>query len=149
MEITLRPYQLSDVHDFMEWANDDEVILTSRLRHYTSMEDAMSYLQDEAIPHPWYRAICLDGHPVGFISVKPGSADDERCKGLMSYALGPRHHHKFPDMQRLQAIVDVDNKASDRVLEKAGFIKEGVFRKYVVVKGKTIDAAVYSLLSSD
>ncbi|KAL5782644.1 hypothetical protein ACOSP7_007673 [Xanthoceras sorbifolium] len=93
MEITLRPYQLSDVHDFMEWANDDEVILTSRLRHYTSMEDAMSYLQDEAIPHPWYRAICLDGHPVGFISVKPGSADDERCKGLMSYALGPRHHH--------------------------------------------------------
>ncbi|KAL5785579.1 hypothetical protein ACOSQ2_007971 [Xanthoceras sorbifolium] len=135
MEITLRPYQLSDVHDFMEWANDDEVILTSRLRHYTSMEDAMSYLQDEAIPHPWYRAIC--------------SADDERCKGLMSYALGPRHHHKFPDLQRLQAIVDVDNKASDRVLEKAGFIKEGVFRKYVVVKGKTIDAAVYSLLSSD
>ncbi|KAI9194104.1 hypothetical protein LWI28_003178 [Acer negundo] len=102
---------------------------------------------------------------IGFVSVKPGS-DHQRCRGLISYALGSKYWGKgitteavklavplvfeeFPDMKRLQAIVDVDNKASERVLEKAGFIKEGVFRKYIIVKGKTIDAAVYSLLSSD
>ncbi|KAK3190081.1 hypothetical protein Dsin_029642 [Dipteronia sinensis] len=165
MEITLRPYQLSDVDDFMEWANDDQVIRSSRLRHYTSKEDALTYLQEEAIPHPWYRAICLGSRPIGFVSVKPGS-DHQRCRGVMSYALGSKYwgqgittvavklaapfvFEEFPDMQRLQAIADVDNRASERVLEKAGFIKEGVFRKYVIVKGKTIDAAVYSLLSSD
>ncbi|TXG72083.1 hypothetical protein EZV62_000662 [Acer yangbiense] len=126
MEITQRPYQLSDVDDFMEWANDDQVIRSSRLRHYTTNEDALTYLQEEAIPHPWYRAICLDDHPIGFVSVKPGS-DHQRCRGLISYALGSKYCGKgittvavpfvfeeFPDMQRLQAIVDVDNKASER-----------------------------------
>ena len=32
---------------------------------------------------------------------------------------------------RLQAFVAVDNKASQKVLEKAGFLKDGKLRKYV------------------
>ncbi|KAK2647050.1 hypothetical protein Ddye_022245 [Dipteronia dyeriana] len=79
MQITLCPYQLSDVDYFMEWANDDQVICSGRLRHYTK-EDALTYLQEESIPHPWYRTICLDGHLIGFVSVKPGS-DHQRCRG--------------------------------------------------------------------
>ena len=46
-------------------------------------------------------------------------------------------------------MVDVNNKASHRVLEKAGFLKEGVLRKYLIVKGETIDVAMYILLSTD
>jgi RimJ/RimL family protein N-acetyltransferase len=55
----------------------------------------------------------------------------------------------FPDLVRLQARVDVENKASQRVLEKLGFLKEGVLRKYMYNKGKVIDLVVYSLLSTD
>uniref|UniRef100_A0A5B7BCG4 Putative Acyl-CoA N-acyltransferases (NAT) superfamily protein n=1 Tax=Davidia involucrata TaxID=16924 RepID=A0A5B7BCG4_DAVIN len=163
MEIALRPYQVSDVEDFMEWC-DDEVVRLSRLRHFTSREDAVSYLKETVIPHPWYRAICLDNRPIGFISITPGSGD-ERCRGRITYALGSKYwgqgittvavkkvistvFEEFPSMQRLETIVDVDNKRSQRVLEKSGFLKEGVLRKYVIFKGNIYDVIMYSLLST-
>ena len=56
---------------------------------------------------------------------------------------------EFPDLERTEGIVDVNNKASQRVLEKAGFLKEGVLRKYLCINEETIDFAMYSLLSTD
>ncbi|RVX21759.1 hypothetical protein CK203_001219 [Vitis vinifera] len=56
---------------------------------------------------------------------------------------------EFPDLERIEGIVDVNNKASQRVLEKAGFLKEGVLRKYLCINEETIDFAMYSLLSTD
>ena len=44
------------------------------------------------------------------------------------------------NLERIQAVVDVRNKASERVLEKAGFEKEGMLRKYPL--GKSV-ADVY------
>lgn len=169
MEITLRPYKLSDADDFMEWGCDDEVIRSSRLRHYSSKEDALNYLKEEAIPHPWCRAICLNSLPVGFICFVPGSSI-EKCRGMISYALGFKHWGQgittlalkragffncvqfveSPDVQRIEGVVEVNNKASQRVLEKAGFLREGVLRKYLFVKERSIiDVVMYSLLSTD
>ena len=51
MEIKLRPYQFSDVDEFMELACNDQVIRMSRLSNYTSSEDALDYLKEVAIPH--------------------------------------------------------------------------------------------------
>ena len=45
--------------------------------------------------------------------------------------------------------VDVENKASQRVLEKAGFLREGVLRKYTYLKGVVKDLVLYSFLSTD
>ncbi|KAK6254921.1 hypothetical protein SCA6_016226 [Theobroma cacao] len=155
MEITLRPYELSDVDDFMKWSCDDEVISRTRLRYFTSREDALNYLKEVVIPRPWCRAICLEGKPIGFIAFKPCSAN-EKCRGSISYALGSKYWGKsivtkavkmvvpivfkeFPYVERVQGLVDVDNKASQRVLEKAGFQKEGTLRKYLILNGKTSD----------
>ncbi|KAK6265784.1 hypothetical protein QUC31_016621 [Theobroma cacao] len=165
MEITLRPYELSDVDDFMKWSCDDEVISRTRLRYFTSREDALSYLKEVVIPRPWCRAICLEGKPIGFIAFKPCSAN-EKCRGSISYALGSKYWGKgivtkavkmvvpivfkeFPYVERVQGLVDVDNKASQRVLEKAGFQKEGTLRKYLILNGKTSDVYVFSLLVTD
>ncbi|XVF28815.1 hypothetical protein REPUB_Repub15cG0064300 [Reevesia pubescens] len=162
MEMTLRPYELSDVDDFMKWSCDNEVISRTRLRHFTSREDALSYLKEVVIPRSWCHALCLDGKPIGFIAFKPGSGND-RCRGLISYALRSKYWGKgivtkavkmvvpivfkeFPDVERVQGLVDVDNKASQRALEKAGFQKEGTLRKYLILNGKTIDVFVFSLL---
>ena len=60
MEIKLRSYQFSDVDKFMGLACNDQVIHTSRLRYYTSREDALDYLKEVAIPHSWYRAIWVE-----------------------------------------------------------------------------------------
>jgi RimJ/RimL family protein N-acetyltransferase len=56
---------------------------------------------------------------------------------------------EFPYLERLQALVDVDNLRSQRVVEKVGFQKEGVLRKYVFFKGKSRDMIMFSLLSTD
>ncbi|CAK7327079.1 unnamed protein product [Dovyalis caffra] len=42
--------------------------------------------------------------------------------------------NEFPEIERLEGYVDVENKASKMVLEKAGFLKEGMLRKYFAVK---------------
>ncbi|WRX25504.1 GNAT domain - like 10 [Theobroma cacao] len=55
----------------------------------------------------------------------------------------------FPGVVRLEAFVHVDNKASQRVVEKAGFQKEGMLRKYVYLKGKLTDLHLFRFLSTD
>jgi hypothetical protein len=42
-----------------------------------------------------------------------------------------------------------DNLASQRVLEKAGFQREGHLRSYLVFERQRADALIYSLLPSD
>ncbi|EEF45273.1 hypothetical protein RCOM_0911760 [Ricinus communis] len=45
----------------------------------------------------------------------------------------------MPELERLEALVDVENLGSERVLEKAGFMREGVLRKYCILHGQSRD----------
>lgn len=56
---------------------------------------------------------------------------------------------EFPDVVRFQAFVEVDNKPSQRVLEKIGFLREGLLRKYTFNKGEVRDMVIFSLLAND
>ena len=57
----------------------------------------------------------------------------------------------LPGLERLEAVTDVDNVRLQRVLEKAGFHREGVLRRYIAGRGgrEARDAVIYSFLSSD
>ena len=55
----------------------------------------------------------------------------------------------FPKIVRLEAFADVENIGSQRVLEKAGFKKEGLLRKNTFIKGSIVDVFIYSFLSTD
>ncbi|TKY61420.1 N-acetyltransferase YoaA [Spatholobus suberectus] len=163
--ISLRPFKMSDVGDFLLWAGDDQVTRNLRWKTCGSREEALAFIRDVCIPHPWRRSICLDDRSVGFVSVYRWSGD-ERCKADIGYAIAtnywgqgiatkalkiavPQVFMDFPDLLRLQAFVDVENKASQRVLEKAGFLREGVLRKYTYLKGIVKDLVLYSFLSTD
>jgi ribosomal-protein-alanine N-acetyltransferase len=50
---------------------------------------------------------------------------------------------------RVEALVAPDNRASQRVLEGAGFQREGHLRSFLVFDGQRVDAYIYSLLTSD
>jgi len=52
-------------------------------------------------------------------------------------------------LARVEALVVSDNIASQRVLEKAGFQREGHLRSYLVFERQRADALIDSLLSSD
>jgi RimJ/RimL family protein N-acetyltransferase len=52
-------------------------------------------------------------------------------------------------MIRIEALVDPDNIASRRVVEKSGFQPEGHLRSYLDFDGSPADALAYSLLQAD
>lgn len=163
--ITLRKFDLADVDDYMAWASDDRVTAFCRWDSYTDKEALLRYMRDVVVPHPWYRAICLDGRPIGAISVDPGSGCDG-CKAELGYVLAAAHwgrghvteavrqavaavFRELPELERVEALVDVDNRASQRVLEKVGFLREGVLRKAMLLRGTTRDMVIFSFLSTD
>src|SRR6266516_6026729 len=52
-------------------------------------------------------------------------------------------------LARVEALVEPDNTASQRVLESVGFRREGHLRAYLVFDRRRADAFIYSLLPSD
>ncbi|XAR54692.1 hypothetical protein NMG60_11029942 [Bertholletia excelsa] len=163
--ISLRPFSLSDADDFLSWANDERVTQFLRWGPVKSRDEALKYLQEVVITHPWRQSICLDNRSIGYVSVRPESGHD-RHRAHISYAVGadywgqgivtaalrvaiPLAFKEFPYLVRLEALVEEPNNGSQRVLEKVGFQKEGFLRKYGVNKGEIRDLIIYSLLSTD
>jgi len=50
------------------------------------------------------------------------------------------------DLNRVESGADTRNRASERVLEKLGFVREGVRRESCIVNGEVSDDSVYGLL---
>ncbi|MFT6077431.1 MAG: ribosomal-protein-alanine N-acetyltransferase [Rickettsiales bacterium] len=72
-------------------------------------------------------------------------------QGLMSKSLKAVTDYAFKTRKfnRIEAIAMPDNVGSYKVLEKCGFIFEGVLRQHRFHKGKYVDVRIYSLLYSD
>lgn len=72
-------------------------------------------------------------------------------QGLMTDALTALFDHAFGAMhlQRLEADVDPDNAASLRILERFGFVREGVLRERWRVGGGVQDSIILGLLKRD
>ena len=74
-----------------------------------------------------------------------------RARGLGSRAVAllARWAVTQASLARVEALVAPDNIASQRVLEKAGFYREGHLRSYLVFDSQRADALMYSLLPND
>ncbi|KAM7462815.1 hypothetical protein LguiA_030936 [Lonicera macranthoides] len=167
VSITLRRFDLSDVDDLMVWATDEKVakFWGWDSTAFTSKDYATKSIAERIIPHPYFRAICINNRPIGEISVKPGPWP-ESCRAEIGYVVASDYWGKgiatkavkmvvneifgeFPNLERIEGTVDVENGASKKVLEKCGFKMEGILRKYLIHKGKTIDMFMFSLLNTD
>lgn len=56
---------------------------------------------------------------------------------------------EWPYLERLEPFSEVDNLASQKVLLRAGFKKEGALRKYSIIQEKATDVVIFSLLFTD
>lgn len=164
--ISLRPLDpATDIDSMMVWATDDKVTQFCSWDTYTSRDQAIEFIDRFALPHPYYRVICLNNEAIGAISVTSNTGND-RCRGELGYVLASGYWGRgiatravemvastifgeWPHLERLEALVDVENKGSQRVLEKVGFVREGVLRKYVIQKGRTRDMVMFSFISTD
>jgi len=76
------------------------------------------------------------------------SEDKYKKQGFMYEALIPILEYGFNEMGllRIEAMASPVNIASVRLLEKCGFIKEGLLRKNYFENGRMTDSVLYSLL---
>ena len=72
-------------------------------------------------------------------------------RGYATESLGAVVRHAFEDwgVRKLCACYFLDNPASGRVLEKAGFVREGVRRKQFVRLGELRDDVMVGLLREE
>ncbi|XP_031498013.1 uncharacterized protein LOC116262637 [Nymphaea colorata] len=159
LSISFRPLEVEDADDVMAWKGDPRVAQFCRWDTYTCRDEAVAFIQNFAVHHEWCRAICVAGRPVGCISVTIGK-DEARCRGLLKYELAhrcwgkgvatsavrlavPAVFREFLRLERIEAMVIPENKGSMRVLEKCGFLREVILRKYEVGEGRLWDVALF------
>ncbi|MBP8193282.1 MAG: GNAT family N-acetyltransferase [Chitinophagales bacterium] len=67
----------------------------------------------------------------------------EALECILDYAFNTLNFHS------LEAIIDPYNTASEKILEKNGFVKEAHFKENYFLDGQFLDSGVYSLLKSN
>ncbi len=78
-------------------------------------------------------------------------ADADKGKGLMSEAIIPIIAYGFNEMglNRIEAFISPENIASNKLVQKMNFVKEGQLRQHYRDNNRIDDSLVYSLLSSE
>lgn len=162
-EITLRRFTEDDIGGIMAWAGDDQVMVTTPMATLQSDEDARRYYDATIVKHPWYRAICVDGEVAGAVYVTPAAAAGVHAvRADLSYALAQEYWGRGITtratamamaeavrelrLARVQAYALDTNLPSQRVLEKCGFMREGLLRNFVHLRGSIRSVYVYSLI---
>ncbi len=157
--VELRPLLSSDVDHFLTWAGDPAVTKSLFWDHYSDRESAAAFLKSVAESHPWFMAICVNGRPVGAITLdrRTGSGI---CRAELGYVLAKslwgqgiataaaqiavsRGFNEL-NVERIEALVDPENLASIRVLENVGLIREGLLKRYLIHRGQLKDRYIYA-----
>lgn len=91
------------------------------------------------------------GRSSGAVTIGYAIEPSEHGKGYGTEALQLMVDYLFlaKEIHRVQANTDPENKASQHILEKAGFKKEGVSRKSSFVRGQWRDEHHYSILREE
>jgi len=158
----VRNWKRDDKNSLVRSANNRNIWrnLTHKFPHPYSEADADHWLsQVAALPGPTHWAIEVDGAAVGGIGVELGEGIfvgtghfgywlDERYwnRGIATAAARACADHAFAtfELNRLDALVFEWNPSSMRVLEKCGFVREGVLRRSLFKDGQLIDAVLYA-----
>ncbi|KAL4190019.1 hypothetical protein AMTRI_Chr08g168360 [Amborella trichopoda] len=130
-KLTLHRFEL-DIDNYMVWLTDDRVSKIFRWETYTSHKAVLERLRDRTIPHPWLKAISLSEQPIAEIGFM--RASQYWGQSIATHAVKMMVSSVFkdiPEQERIEAFVD-----------KVGFLKEGLLRKYSINKGQTKDLLI-------
>ncbi|MGC3982174.1 MAG: GNAT family protein [Steroidobacteraceae bacterium] len=159
----IREWSLADKPALLRYANNADIArhLTRMPHPYTEAhadEFLAQHCGDEAVPG-W--AIDVEGVVVGGIGItlREGVlvknallgywlAEPFWGRGIMSAAVHGVVNYSLDkfDLNRLEAHVFEENPASMRVLQKCGFVREGLLRNNVFKDGRLISTVLYALV---
>lgn len=151
--------------ELIDICNDvDRTFLSNRLPYPYTEESAdwwLGMVSEHDGKNGVFRAVAADGKVVGNISIeqkadvycKDGEIGyllmtDYWSKGIMTEAVRQVCEIAFSELDiiRITGLVYAPNTASQRVLEKNGFVQEGLQRNAVYKGGKVYDLCLYGKL---
>ena len=167
--VVLRPWQEDDLALLERASRDEYVAVIERLPVPFDVRAGRAWLDEQRAQvereRGWAFAIveATSGRALGGIGISfrhpPGAAEpgvwvieDARNRGVAERAARLLCRWALAEetgIERLQATVEPWNLASQRVLEKLGFVREGLLRSYASWRGARQDVFLYSLLPSD
>lgn len=158
----VRSWRPGDAAALVEHANNRKIWLNLRDRfpHPYTARDARAFLKSVLTARPETNfAIDVDGDAVGGIAFRVQS-DVERIGAELGYWLGEAYWGRGIATAAVRAVTDhalvthglvrvfalpfAENRASARVLEKAGFTLEGVLRSSAIKDGRVLDQLLYA-----
>lgn len=161
MNFKLRPWHPADVDDLVRYANNWEIAkyLRDAFPHPYTPENAASFIE-MASKSPSIFAIEIDGNACGGIGLHP-QQDIYRLNAEMGYWLGQPFWGRgiiteaigrivtfgFAQMpiDRIFAVPFGSNTASQKVLEKNGFVLEARLYSTIIKNGKLEDELIYAV----
>lgn len=169
MDFTLRPWRADDAASIVPYADDPGVAANLRdiFPNPYTLADAEAYVracvEREGLGQ-LCRAVIVDGRAVGSIGLFLGNDVYRKSaelgywlgrpfwrRGIMTAAVRQICGEGFGawDIVRIYAKPYAVNAASRGVLEKAGFVLEGVLRNSVYKNGRLLDSCIYARLREE
>ena len=167
-KFSLRPFRDGDEDSLVRYADNRNIWINLR-DHFPNpytMDDAKWWINrvKDASPVLSFAIASESDEVIGGIGLVLGEANARKSAevgywlgepfwghGIMTVALGMLVDYAFEnfDLVRLSAYVLEYNPGSARVLEKAGFTREGVLRKACIKDGKVVDEFLYALVREE
>ncbi|UQD56847.1 GNAT family N-acetyltransferase [Flavobacterium sp. K5-23] len=164
--LLLRRVDKKDVNEIFELRSNIETMKYIPRPIVKSIEEALEHIAniDEKIKANeginWAITLKNDTRLIGIIGhyrIKPEHFRAEigymllpeyNGKGIVTEAVNEVVNYGFNTMNlhSIEAIISPDNLASEKVLQKNGFIKEAYFKQNECFNGRFIDTVIYSLL---
>ncbi|MFM1874290.1 MAG: hypothetical protein RL266_27 [Bacteroidota bacterium] len=162
-DFKLRPWSMDDLPSLVKYANNFNLAknLTDRFPNPYTIEDGTTYL-NMVCTATTDLVICIEvnGEAAGSVGIHFKKdiyrknaeigywlAEPYWGQGIISRVIAKMVTRAFErnDIERVYAPVFGSNKASQRVLEKNGFVLEGQFEKTIFKNGQFEDELVYAV----
>lgn len=160
----IREWKRGDEWDLVQSANNPNVAryLTDRFPSPYTLQDAYAWIDlNEAKRDNTNFAIAVGGSVAGGIGYSLGAYETRLTatigywlaepfwgRGITTAALKCLTEYAFEThgLRRIGSVVMAPNVASARVLEKAGYVREGIMRNGVVKYGEVYDLLLYAMV---
>lgn len=167
--LRLRPVTKEDADDLYLYLSDPDVMKYMGLQPYESAESVQEEID-------WYASIYEKGTGIRWGITMNG---DDRVIGSCGFLNYQSKHHRAEvgfelhkaqwgkgiaaealqavlkygfeqfQLERIEALIELANTPSQKLVEKQGFLREGLLRHYEYTCGKFDDLYMYSILRSD
>jgi RimJ/RimL family protein N-acetyltransferase len=164
--VELRPHTSASLEPLLRWKNDVEIQrLSDGETHTFTREQIAERLERWMRPSDdiVHLAIGLAGRiePIGFLHLALIERAHRRCRlgivigekelwgrgyGHLAVVQAVDYAFNVLDLDRITAEVFADNTRSMRLIEGAGFVREGVMRESIQRDGHRVDELIFGLL---